>query len=172
MKGILRSGSVVVVITLAMMLAAVPVSAADDPTVEITGDFEITTEESTTLTGTWNGGGAVNNLSWSVDGAVVATGSFAPLDVGTDTYDFSSDEAGSFLVEFAVWHQTPSGNINRLVSTAVTVEVTEPEAVPDEPEWKNHGAYVSSVAHATESGPGKGAVVSEAAKSDIGKKIK
>jgi hypothetical protein len=58
------------------------------------------------------------------------------------------------------------------------LEVEEPEA-PEAPEDEdgeeeggpvgNHGAEVSAVAHATESGPGKGAIVSEVARSDAGK---
>jgi hypothetical protein len=56
------------------------------------------------------------------------------------------------------------------------VEVEDPEA-PEEEEGNeeggpvgNHGAAVSAVAHATPSGPGKGAIVSEVARSDAGKK--
>jgi len=51
----------------------------------------------------------------------------------------------------------------------------DPPVVVEEPtdaactDAVNHGAYVSSVAHATPSGPGKGAIVSAAAHSDCGK---
>ena len=52
------------------------------------------------------------------------------------------------------------------------VVVEEPPGEPTDPactDAVNHGAYVSSVAHATPSGPGKGAIVSAAAHSDCGK---
>jgi len=39
-------------------------------------------------------------------------------------------------------------------------------------DYSNHGQYVKSVAQETESGPGKGASVSSAARSDTGKKAK
>jgi hypothetical protein len=55
-------------------------------------------------------------------------------------------------------------------------ELEEPEEAPAEDEGEeggpvdNHGAAVSAVAKATPSGPGKGAIVSEVARSDAGKK--
>ncbi len=49
---------------------------------------------------------------------------------------------------------------------ATTTETTDIECAEG-----NHGATVTSVVKATESGPGKGQIVSEAARSDCGKKV-
>jgi hypothetical protein len=56
-------------------------------------------------------------------------------------------------------------------STEIAPTDTEDEATDEEvvEEWRNHGHYVSEVARSTPPGPGRGLVISEAARSDVGK---
>ena len=70
--------------------------------------------------------------------------------------------------------------VTEVPTTTQAPETAPPETVPptsgaDEPtpvacdQARTHGEYVSSIARTTPSGPGKGAIVSEAARSDCGK---
>jgi hypothetical protein len=59
-------------------------------------------------------------------------------------------------------------------STSTSIDTSTTQADPlvttSSTVWKNHGEYVSWVAHHTPKGKGHGKAVSEAARSDIGKK--
>ena len=69
---------------------------------------------------------------------------------------------------------TPSATPEATVTPTATAEPTETPTDEDASEasdsWRNHGAYVSSVAHLAPKGPGHGEIVSAAARSDVGKK--
>ena len=161
---------IVALLGLATCFASVPAYAVPPPfeaTITITGDLDIETGETTTLTSEWTTNKDVTRCEWSVDGVGEGEVSISGSS-GSEQFAFTPASAGDYEITFRIWHHTQT---DRDASESVTVTVTDP-APPDPDVWKNHGQYVKSVAQETPSGPGKGQIVSEAAKSSIGKPSK
>ena len=116
--------------------------------------------------------GAATLAAGGVAGAVVTP------DAAEDGLTKAEQNVGQELPASKGSHPTKDQHPGTALAEDEVVEdeVEEPEEAPSEDEGEegeakdNHGAAVSAVAKATESGPGKGAIVSEVARSDAGKK--
>lgn len=157
-----------VILAVMMLLSTAGAVTADPPaftfTIAFTGDTEIETGQSTLLTADWTTNRDVTRYEWSVNGVGQGEVAITGAQSGSQQFNFTDAPAGVYVISFSLWHHTQSG---RDASASITVTVTDPV---NNPEYKNHGQYVKSVAQGTESGPGKGQIVAEAAKSDTGKK--
>ena len=116
--------------------------------------------------------GAATLAAGGVAGAVVMP------DAAGDGLSNAEEKVGQELPASKDSHPTKDQHPGKPFAEDAVVEGDElEEEAPSEEEGEdeggpkdNHGAAVSAVAKATPSGPGKGAIVSEVARSDAGKK--
>jgi hypothetical protein len=148
----MRAWKKVVLITGLVLAAALPAYASG---IEILGDLEITTEETTTLTGVWDISDEAAYFLWFVDDAIV-DGDITSGQTGSDTFVFGPAAVGTYEVFFGIWDSAT----NQSGYQTVTVTVTLPLPVEVH---KNHRQCVKATVQNTPSGPGKGKIVSEKA---------
>ena len=115
--------------------------------------------------------GAATLAAGGVAGAVVTP------DAAEDGLTKAEQNVGQELPASKDSHPTKDQHPGAALAEDEIVEDDDLEEAPAEDEGDeeggpvdNHGAAVSAVAQATPSGPGKGAIVSEVARSDAGKK--
>ncbi len=119
---------------------ATPTLAQQPPfsaTINITGTTTIEVGQTTTLTATYTTNRDVTRFEWRIDDISQGVTNIpsGQGSAGSQTFDFSSNTAGTYVVSFRIWHHNPM-QADRVASQSITITVIQPTV-----EYEYESAY-------------------------------